>query len=100
MNVGSMDNIQPKNIVQGIASKTSLSGKLIGAIDIHKQFTFVEVPAEYADEVMDSMRGFTHRGRAVSVEKASKRQRPKGRRRSEGFKKRSDNRSGNYRKKK
>ncbi|MEL7658294.1 MAG: DEAD/DEAH box helicase, partial [Bacillota bacterium] len=78
MNVGTMDNIQPKNIVQGIASKSSLSGKLIGAIDIHKQFTFVEVPAEYADEVMESMRDFTHRGRRVSIEKASKRQRPKG----------------------
>ncbi len=76
MNVGTLDNIQPKNIVQGIASKSSLSGKLIGAIDIHKQFTFVEVPAEYADEVMDSMRDFSHRGRKVSIEKASKRQRP------------------------
>lgn len=78
LNVGTLDNIQPKNIVQGIASKSSLSGKLIGAIDIHKQFTFVEIPAEYADEVMDSMRDFTHRGRKVSIEKASKRQRPGG----------------------
>ena len=78
MNVGTMDRIEPKNIVQGIASKSSLSGKLIGAIDIHKQFTFVEVPAEYADEVLDSMRDFTHRGRKVSMEKASKRQRPGG----------------------
>lgn len=75
--VGSMDNIQPKNIVQSIASKSTLSGKLIGEIDIHKNFTFVEVPAEFADEVMDSMRNFTHRGRKVLIEKASKRQTPK-----------------------
>ena len=60
LSVGSMDNIQPKNIVQSIASKSTLSGKLIGEIDIHKNFTFVEVPAEFADEVMDSMRNFTH----------------------------------------
>lgn len=77
MNVGAMDHIQPKNIVQGIASKTSVSGKLIGEIDIHKNFTFVEVPAEFADEVMDSMRSFTHRGRKVQMEKAGKRQAPK-----------------------
>jgi len=77
MNVGSMDHIQPKNIVHGIAAKTSLSGKLIGEIDIHKNFTFVEVPAEFADEVMESMRSFTHRGRNVLIEKASKRQVPK-----------------------
>ena len=79
LNIGSMDHIQPKNIVQSIASKSSLSGKLIGEIDIHKNFTFVEVPAEFADDVMDSMRNFTHRGRKVQIEKASKRQTPKQR---------------------
>ncbi|HWQ79537.1 MAG TPA: DEAD/DEAH box helicase, partial [Anaerovoracaceae bacterium] len=74
MNIGSMDHIQPKDIVQGIASKTSVSGKLIGEIDIHRNFTFVEVPAEFADGVMDSLRNFTHRGRKVLIEKAGKRQ--------------------------
>ncbi len=78
MNVGTMDNIQAKNIVQGIASKTSLSGKLLGAIDIHKQFTFIEVPEEYADQVMESMRDFSFKGRMISIERASKRHRPKG----------------------
>ena len=77
MNVGTLDNIQPKNIVREIASKTSLSGKLIGAIDMHKQFTFIEVPEEYAEEVMASMKDFTYKGRMVSIEKAKKRQRPK-----------------------
>ncbi len=74
MSIGSMDNVQPKNIVQSIASKSSLSGKLIGEIDIHKNFTFVEVPAEFADDVMDSMRSFTHHGRKVQIERAAKRQ--------------------------
>ncbi|MEG1930491.1 MAG: DEAD/DEAH box helicase [Anaerovorax sp.] len=74
-NVGSMDRIEPKNIVQGIASKTSLSGSKIGAIDIHKQFTFVEVPEEAVDEIIRNLKDFTHRGRTVSIEKASKRQR-------------------------
>ena len=74
MNIGTMDHIQPKHIVQSIAAKTSLSGRLIGEIDIHKNFTFVEVPAEFADEVMDSMRNFTHRGRKIQIERAAKRQ--------------------------
>ena len=77
MNVGTLDNIQPKNIVQGIASKCDIPGKLIGEIDIHKQFTFVEVPAQYADNVLRAMSDFTHKGRKVSVEKAAKRQRNK-----------------------
>jgi ATP-dependent RNA helicase DeaD len=75
VNVGSMDKIQPGNLVQGIASKTSLSGKAIGSIDIHKNFTFVEVPVEHADEVVAAMMNFTHRGRQVSFERASKRHR-------------------------
>jgi ATP-dependent RNA helicase DeaD len=74
--VGTMDHIQPKNIVQSIASKTSIPGKLIGEIDIHKNFSFVEIPAEFADEVVDAMRNFTHHGRKVLIEKASKRQGP------------------------
>ncbi len=77
MNVGSMDNIQPKNIVQGIASRTSLSGKMIGAIDIHKQFTFVEIPEANAAEVTAAMVDFTFRGRKISIEEAGKRERPK-----------------------
>lgn len=78
MNAGTMDKIQAKNIVQGIASKSSLSGKLLGAIDIHKQFTFIEVPEEYADQVMESMRDFSFKGRTISIERANKRQRLKG----------------------
>jgi ATP-dependent RNA helicase DeaD len=74
MNVGTLDNIQPKNIVQGIASKTSMPGKMIGAIDIHKQFTFIEVPMKYADEIILGMADFTHKGRVVVIEKAAKKQ--------------------------
>jgi len=77
MNIGTMDKVLPKSIVKEIASKSSLPGKLIGAIDIHKNFSFVEVPGEFAEEVMYAMRNFTHRGRKVIMEKASKRQRPK-----------------------
>ncbi|MDF2524867.1 MAG: helicase, partial [Clostridiales bacterium] len=34
INIGSIQKIQPRHIVESIASKTSLPGKLIGAIDI------------------------------------------------------------------
>lgn len=78
LNIGTMDRVQAKSIVQAIASKASLSKKMVGDIDIRKQFSFVEVPAEHADRVVHAMMGFTYRGRNVSIEKASKRQRPKG----------------------
>ena len=76
LNAGTMDRIQPGNIVQGIASKCKLPGKIIGSIDIHQQFTFVEVPRDYADRIIEGMRDFSFKGRTLSLEKASKRQRP------------------------
>lgn len=75
VNVGSMDRIQPSNLVQGIASRTSMPGKMIGSIEIHKNFSFVDVPQQYLEEVIN-IRGFSFKGKKVLFEKASKRQRP------------------------
>jgi ATP-dependent RNA helicase DeaD len=79
INAGSGLGLQPSNIVSGIASLASISGKMIGAIDIYKDFSFVEVPAEKADLVIESMQAFTHHGKNVSVELAGARQAPKER---------------------
>jgi ATP-dependent RNA helicase DeaD len=71
LNVGTLDNIQPSNIVSGIASAAQIPGKTIGAIDIHKEYSFVEVPADLVDTILAAMTNFTHRGRRVSFEKAA-----------------------------
>ena len=89
LSIGEMDNIQAKTIMQAITSKSSLSKKMIGDIDVRRQFSFVEVPSEYADKVINEMIDFSYRGKKVSIEKASKRQRPKRNKgRSKGGKKR------------
>ncbi len=74
LNVGQLDNIQAKTIVQVITSKSSLSRKMIGDIDIKREFTFVEIPAEHADQVINALIDFSYRGKKVSIEKASKKQ--------------------------
>jgi len=79
INAGSGLGLQPSNIVSGIASLAAISGKMIGAIDIYKDFSFVEVPAEKAELVIESMKTFTHHGKNVSVELAGARQAPKER---------------------
>jgi len=79
INAGSGLGLQPSNIVSGIASLASISGKMIGSIDIYKDFSFVEVPAEKAELVIESMKTFTHHGKNVSVELAGARQAPKER---------------------
>ena len=72
INVGREQKIQPRNIVEGLASGTSIPGKLIGAIDIYDKYTFVEVPKEYSEEILSSMKSLTIKGRRVNVEKTTK----------------------------
>ncbi len=71
ISMGNKDRIQPKHIVEAIASKTSLPGKKIGAIDIFDKFSFVDIPLEYVQEVLSS-KGFRIKGKKVSIEKANR----------------------------
>jgi Superfamily II DNA and RNA helicases len=72
INIGSVSQVQPRHIVEGIASNTSLPGKLIGAINIFDKYTFVDVPREYANEVLN-MKNVKIKGRKINIEKANKR---------------------------
>lgn len=73
LNAGSMDRIQPQHIVKGIASSTSLPGSLIGAINIYDKYSFVEIPSEYAAEVVSVMKNQKLNGRKINIEVANKR---------------------------
>ena len=75
INAGRTDGLKESDIVKSIASKTSLTGRLIGTIELHTNFSFVDVPEEYVEEVISSMKGFRMKGRGVSFERASKKQR-------------------------
>jgi ATP-dependent RNA helicase DeaD len=77
LNIGSSNKVLPKHIVESIASNTSLPGKLIGAINIYDKFTFVEIPHEYATEVMETMKNYTIKGKRVNVEKSKGKKQPK-----------------------
>lgn len=70
INVGRKQNVGPRDIVGSIASKTGLSGKLIGTIDVYDRYTFVEVPRENAREVLDIMKDNQIKGRKIDIEPA------------------------------
>lgn len=84
INAGTTDRIQTRHIIESIASNTSLPRNLIGSIDICDRFTFVDVPREYADEVLTSLKMSRLNGRRINIEKANrqttKRANPKPRR--------------------
>lgn len=69
-NVGSKMQVAPRDLVGAIAGESGIPGKSIGAIEIHDRFSFVEIPVELADDVMNVMSGSQIRGYRVAVEKA------------------------------
>ena len=75
INAGRLDGLKEAHIVKGIASRSSLSGKMIGSIEMHRNFSFVDIPRAHVEEVMEAMQGFTHAGRGISFEVASKKKR-------------------------
>ncbi|SEF68230.1 ATP-dependent RNA helicase DeaD [Caloramator fervidus] len=68
INVGRNHKISPKDIVGAIADKVKLPGDLIGRIDIYDKFSFVEVPVEYAKEVLEIMKDNTIKGKRINIE--------------------------------
>ncbi|MCF8009528.1 MAG: DEAD/DEAH box helicase [Halanaerobiales bacterium] len=70
INKGKRDNISPKHIVGAISGETSLSGDLIGVIDIYENFTFVEVPSASGHEVLNIMKNNQIRGNTINIEPA------------------------------
>ncbi len=69
-NVGQKMKVEPRDFVGAIAGETKLSGKIIGAIEIHDRFSFVDVPTEHAADIIRIMNGSQIRGLKIAVEQA------------------------------
>jgi ATP-dependent RNA helicase DeaD len=72
INVGKKDKVRPGDILGAITGETGLDGKLIGDIDIYDKFSFVNIPAEHADEIIDVMEGVKIKGKKINMELANK----------------------------
>lgn len=70
INVGRKDKVRPGDILGAIAGETGLPGKIIGSIDMYDKFTFVNVPENHVDEIIDVMQGNQIRGKKINVEVA------------------------------
>lgn len=64
---GRRNNVHPADIVGAIANEADVPGKSIGAIDIYDDFTIVEVPAQFSQQILAAMTGTTIRGRIAKV---------------------------------
>ena len=72
INIGKKDKIKPSNILGAIAGESGMPGKLVGAIDMMDNYTFVDVPAIHAEKVLKAMNdNVLIKGRRVNMEKAN-----------------------------
>ena len=70
MNVGHNLGIRPQDIVGAIANEANIPGRTIGSIDIFDGYSFVEVPSEDAQRVIDALSQSGIKGKYVNVEVA------------------------------
>ena len=70
VSIGRKDFVRPGDIVGAIAGEANIPGSSIGSIDIFDKFTYVDVPKDVANRVVDVMEGNTIKGRRVNVEVA------------------------------
>jgi ATP-dependent RNA helicase DeaD len=64
---GRSSGVRPQDLVGAITSKSYLSGRDIGAIEIADRFSLVEVPESAADEVVAALRQVGIKGRSATV---------------------------------
>ena len=67
IDAGRRSGVRPADIVGAIAGEAGVPGKEIGAIDVYDRFTFVEVPAQYRDQVLQGMAHAAIRDRPVHI---------------------------------
>lgn len=72
INIGKKQRIRPGDILGAIAGESGMPGKLIGTIDMFDKYTFVEVPREYASEVLKAMKSATIKGNHIAIEPANR----------------------------
>ncbi|MCC5950234.1 MAG: DEAD/DEAH box helicase [Nitriliruptoraceae bacterium] len=73
VSAGRQAGIRPADLVGAIAGESSVSGREIGAIEITRNFSLVEVPVAKADEIITALKHSTIKGRKVKVRHDQKR---------------------------
>jgi ATP-dependent RNA helicase DeaD len=71
VNVGSAKGASQRHILSAVIEEAGIAKKLVGKIDIYDKFTFVEVPEDMADQVVDGLSGKRIKGSRVKVERAN-----------------------------
>ena len=72
-NTGYKERVEPPHIIRLIQKGAGRPGVDVGRIDIYDGFTYVDVDARYADDILDNLNGRPFRGRTLRVDVATPR---------------------------
>jgi ATP-dependent RNA helicase DeaD len=75
VDAGRKSGVRPGDIVGAIANEAGVPGNAIGAIDIYDKFSFVDVPGEYLQQVLQGMSRATIRNREARIRLATPQER-------------------------
>ena len=73
INIGKNHKITPGDLIREISKRSGIDGKLVGKIDIHSTYSFIEIPEQYAELVLLSLDKARIKGVPIVVEPAKKR---------------------------
>jgi len=68
INLGSMDNIRPVDLIGMVNDLSGVRDIEIGEIDIKKSFSFFEIDSEYKDQLLDTFNKAEYKGRKINLE--------------------------------
>jgi len=71
LNVGKKDKVRPGDILGALAGESGLPGNIVGDIDMYDSYSFVNVPGNYAEKIIDSVSGCKIKGKKVHIEEAN-----------------------------
>ena len=71
INIGKNQKVRPGDILGAIAGESGMPGKLVGCIDMFDKYTFVEVPREFASDVLNAMKHAKIKGKSINIEPAN-----------------------------
>jgi ATP-dependent RNA helicase DeaD len=79
LNVGSMDNVRPGDLVGAITNEAGISKDELGRVEVRDKFSTVEVASSVANAVVGKITGIEIRGRRVlaKIDDDKPRERPK-----------------------
>lgn len=71
LNIGTLDKIKNRHIVDLIKSVSPMSGREIQEISILDKYSFVNIPEQYLDSVILSLNGMDFKGRTLCAQAAN-----------------------------